>query len=190
MALETLLSAAYNAVLSRYRHAGGDDSKVHQQMMEHAIIAADIMPAAAHLCASQLSSVHPRVLFDNTRVYTLPYGVEQRAGGGTAIGSLDLIPSQHTLSLFATGQRQAKGGGDDDIRDIKLPHNSVDLVIMNPPFTRPTNHESTEVPVPSFAGFQTTEDEQRTMSRTLGDNSEGSCESCRSRECGPCVEFY
>ena len=163
----TLLSAAYNAVLSRYRHAGGDDSKVHQQMMEHAIIAADIMPAAAHLCASQLSSVHPRVLFDNTRVYTLPYGVEQRAGVGIAIGSLDLIPSQQTQSLFATGQKQAKGGGDDDIRDIKLPHDSVDLVIMNPPFTRPTNHESTEVPVPSFAGFQTTKDEQRAMSRRL-----------------------
>ena len=163
----TLLSASYNAVLSRYRHAGGDDSKVHKQMMEHAIIAADIMPAAAHLCASQLSSVHPRVLFDNTRVYTLPYGVEQRAGEGIAIGSLDLIPSQQTQSLFATGQKQAKGGGDEEIRDIKLPHNSVDLVIMNPPFTRPTNHESTEVPVPSFAGFQTTEDEQRAMSRRL-----------------------
>ena len=38
---------------------------------------------------------------------------------------------------------------------------------MNPPFTRPTNHESTEVPVPSFAGFQTTKDEQRAMSGRL-----------------------
>ena len=163
----TLLSAAYNTVLSRYRYAGGDDSEVHRKMMELAIIAADIMPAAAHLCASQLSSIHPRVLFDNTRVYTMPYGVELMKGGGTAIGSLDLIPAQQTKSLFATGQRQARGGGDEAVQDLRLPHHSVDLVIMNPPFTRPTNHESTEVPVPSFAGFQTTKDEQRAMSGRL-----------------------
>ena len=42
-------------------------------------------------------------------------------------------------------------------------------MIMNPPFTRPTNHETAEVPVPSFAGFRTTEDEQRAMSDRLAD---------------------
>jgi len=42
-----------------------------------------------------------------------------------------------------------------------------DLVIMNPPFTRPTNHESTIVPVPSFAGFGTSNAEQKAMSRKL-----------------------
>ena len=154
----TLLSAAYHAVLSRYRHAGGDDSGVHRRMIERAIVAADIMPAAAHLCASQLSSVHPTLAFDNTRVYTMPYG----AGSGDerhreiAIGSLDLIAVDQTVSIFDTGQRQAKGvQGDVEVRDIRLPHKSVDLMIMNPPFTRPTNHEVTGVPVPSFAGFQT-----------------------------------
>lgn len=166
----TLLSAAYHAVLSRYRQAGGDDSEVHRRMIERAVVAADIMPAAAHLCASQLSSVHPTVAFDNTRVYTMAYGIgtgEERHSGA-AIGSLDLIPAEQVLSLFATGQRQARGGQDDvEIRDIELPHESVDLVIMNPPFTRPTNHEITDVPVPSFAGFRTTDDEQRAMSSRL-----------------------
>ena len=38
---------------------------------------------------------------------------------------------------------------------------------MNPPFTRPTNHEASDVPVPSFAGFATTEDEQRIMADRL-----------------------
>ena len=166
----TLLSAAYHAVLSRYRHAGGDDSEVHRRMIERAVVAADIMPAAAHLCASQLSSVHPTVAFDNTRVYTMAYGIgagEERHGGA-AIGSLDLIPAEQVLSLFATGQRQARGArGDVEIRDIELAHESVDLVIMNPPFTRPTNHEVADVPVPSFAGFRTTDDEQRAMSTRL-----------------------
>ena len=166
----TLLSAAYHAVLSRYRQAGGDDSDVHRAMIERAVVAADIMPAAAHLCASQLSSVHPTVAFDNTRVYTMPYGIGtgERRHSGAAVGSLDLIPAEQVLSLFATGQRQARGArGDVEIRDIELPHESVDLVIMNPPFTRPTNHEIADVPVPSFAGFRTTDDEQRAMSARL-----------------------
>ncbi len=166
----TLLSAAYHAVLSRYRQAGGDDSVVHRAMIERAVVAADIMPAAAHLCASQLSSVHPTVAFDNTRVYTMPYGIGtgERRHSGAAVGSLDLIPAEQVLSLFATGQRQARGArGDVEIRDIELPHESVDLVIMNPPFTRPTNHEITDVPIPSFAGFRTTDDEQRAMSTRL-----------------------
>ena len=166
----TLLSAAYHAVLSRYRHAGGDDSQIHRQMIERSIVAADIMPAAAHLCASQLSSVHPTVIFDNTRVYTMPYGIgtgEERYRG-VAIGSLDLTAAAQTRSLFATGQRQASGArGDIEIQDIELPYESVDLVIMNPPFTRPTNHEIADVPVPSFAGFQTTDAEQRAMSDRL-----------------------
>ena len=63
--------------------------------------------------------------------------------------------------------------GDEDVGDIELPHESVDLVIMNPPFTRPTNHETATVPVPSFAGFQTTDDEQRAMSDRLADMRRG-----------------
>ena len=168
----TLLSAAYHAILGRYRHAGGDDGDIHRRMIERSIVAADIMPAAAHLCASQLSSVHPSEIFDNTRVYTMPYGIgagEER-DRGVAVGSLDLIVAAQTRSLFATGQRRASGArGDVDIQDVELPHESVDLVIMNPPFTRPTNHEVAEVPVPSFAGFRTTEDEQRAMSDRLAD---------------------
>ena len=158
----TLLSAAYHAVLARYRHAGGDDRAVHRRMIERAIVAADIMPAAAHLCAAQLSGVHPTEIFDNTRVYTMPYGVGagSERDRGVAIGSLDLIAAGRSRSLFATGQRRAGGmSGDEDVGDIELPHESVDLVIMNPPFTRPTNHETATVPVPSFAGFQTTGDE-------------------------------
>ena len=172
----TLLSAAYHAVLARYRHAGGDDRAVHRRMIERAIVAADIMPAAAHLCAAQLSGVHPTETFDNTRVYTMPYGIGAGAerDRGVAIGSLDLIAAGRSRSLFATGQRRAGGmSGDEDVDDIELPHESVDLVIMNPPFTRPTNHETATVPVPSFAGFQTTDDEQRAMSDRLADMRRG-----------------
>ncbi|MDE2911534.1 MAG: hypothetical protein OXL68_01230 [Paracoccaceae bacterium] len=161
----TLLSAAYQAVLARYRQAGGDDSQVHQAMIENAMIAADIMPAATHLCASQLSSAHPTVTFGNTRVYTMPYGNDGHIG--TVIGSLELTARFSAMALFPTSQRQVGGGGDFENKDIMVAAESVDLVIMNPPFTRPTNHEATNVPVPSFAGFATSADEQRAMSARL-----------------------
>ena len=157
----TLLSAGYQAILARYRHAGGDDSELHRHMIEHSVIAADIMPAAAHLCASQLSSVHPTIVFDNTRVYTMPYGtgnVDEKYHD-VSIGSLDLIETVKSRSLFATGEVQASGAqGDIKVGDIEVPHESVDLVIMNPPFTRPTNHEAAEcrsLPLPAFGQPET-----------------------------------
>ena len=55
----TLLSAAYGAFRARHRRGGGDDSLIHARMMESVLVGADIMPAAAHLTASMLSSAHP-----------------------------------------------------------------------------------------------------------------------------------
>ena len=167
-----LLNAAYEAVLSRYRRKGGDDRDIHPQMMEHALVGSDIMPAATHLTASVLSSTHPSVTFGNTSIATLPYG-EQPEGSGRpiAIGALDLIEDEKTLPLFGTGQKRVKGVGDSDSDSdsghVQLLHGGFDLVIMNPPFTRPTNHEATDVPVPSFAGFTTSDDEMKHMSRRL-----------------------
>lgn len=164
----TLLSAAYHAILMRYRHAGGDDADVHKSMIEQAMIAADIMPAAVHLCASQLSSVHPAILFENTCVYTMPYGYRETEASGIALGSLSLLQTDSVLSLFATGDHQVAGTMESgEATQFALPDQSLDLVIMNPPFTRPTNHKKTEVPVPSFAGFNKSEEEQRAMSQEL-----------------------
>ena len=163
-----LLSAAYEAVLARHRRKGGDDKDIHPRMMEHVLVGADIMPAATHLTASVLSSTHPSVTFGNTSIVTLPYG-EQPKGSGRpiAIGALDLIEDESTLPLFGTGQRRMRGVEGNDDGHVDLPHGGFDLVIMNPPFTRPTNHEIADVPVPSFAGFATSDDEMKHMSRRL-----------------------
>ena len=177
-----LLAAAYRAVAARHRRAGGDDEPLHQVMMERALIGADIMPAATHLTASTLSSAYPSVTFDRTRIHTMPYG-EQDADGASgrpvAIGSLDLILSDEQPSLFGTGQHVLRGAGEavgvdtgavyaEVSEEIRVPQGSVDLMIMNPPFTSPTNHAAEyNVPVPSFAGFATSADEQRKMSQAL-----------------------
>ena len=173
-----LLSAAYRAIAARHRRSGGDDARLHRAMMEQALIGADIMLAATHLTASMLSSAHPTVTFGRTRIHTMPYGRQDEATNRpAAIGSLDLIASDKQSSLFGTGEHVLSGVGDaikveDHTQrgdEIRLPHGSADLVIMNPPFTRPFGHEGVVegVPVSSFAGFSTGADEQRAMSTAL-----------------------
>ena len=169
-----LLSAAYRALASRYRRTGGDDQVLHTQMMERALIAADIMPAATHLTASMLSSTHPGTTFGNTRVHTLPYGQQsQEKRHAMALGALDFIEDDTAPSLFGTGIHVARGTGADveaeGSQDMILPSETADLVIMNPPFTRPTNHEKAEVPVPSFAGLGTSKEEQQAMAKRLAE---------------------
>ncbi len=170
----TLLSAAYRVLAARYRRTGGDDQALHRQMIEGALIAADIMPAATHLTASMLSSAHPGTTFGRTRVHTLPYGrQDEKKRHAMALGALDLIEDDAAPSLFGTGVKVAHGKGSDveseGSQDMILPRGTADVVIMNPPFTRPTGQESKKVgiPVPSFAGLGTSKNEQRQMSIRL-----------------------
>ena len=173
----TLLSAAYHALIGRHRRAGGDDRPAHHSMMEECLIGADIMPAATHLTASMLSSVHPTVPYRRTQVYTLPYGSHPEVVR-PSLGSLSLLDGAEMPSLFGTGLAagiEGLGGkGSETVsewemqsRSFAIADESLDLVIMNPPFTRPTNHEITKEQVPSFAGFGNTEAEQEAMSGEL-----------------------
>lgn len=169
-----LLSAAYQSILGRHRRTGGDDQRLHRLMMERSLIATDIMPAATHLAASMLSGAHPGTTFGNTCVYTMPYGTRTGEGrSGVSVGALDLLGSGQMGHLFGTGVKaeQGKGAAVEETaatNKFTVPDESIDLVIMNPPFTRPTNHESATVPVPSFAGFEKSQDEQKAMSEALG----------------------
>ncbi len=162
-----LLSAAQRAVYRRYRRAGGNDGELHRALMERVLTGLDIMPAATHLTCSMLSSAHPSLAYGKSGIVTMSYGIKD---GDPNIGSLNFLDSDHSYSLFATGE--SMGGTESDSRtehSVTIEDGSYDLVIMNPPFTRPTNHEAShaEIPVPSFAGFNTSHDEQLAMGRKL-----------------------
>ncbi|MDE0510832.1 MAG: hypothetical protein OXI88_03490 [Gammaproteobacteria bacterium] len=161
-----LLNAAYHSIRVRFRRTGNDDASIHAGMIESSLYACDIMPAATHLTASTLSNAHPGETFGNTKIITMPYGYDEN--NVPHIGSLELIAQEETMPLFSLGREQLKGrAGEEANSSISVPHQSMDVVIMNPPFTRPTNHESTTVPVPSFAGFGTEHSEQKAMSERL-----------------------
>ena len=135
--------------------------------MERSLVGLDIMPAAAHLTCSMLSSAHPGVGYGSARIQTMPYGAKD---GAVHIGSLDLLREGRTEGLFDIApERQTSTGIETGGRGVEVPDGSFDLVVMNPPFTRPTGHkgDKTGVPVPSFAGFGTPDEEQRLMSAKL-----------------------
>lgn len=181
----TLLSAAQQAIYRRLRRAGLNDADLHAHFMEHVLLGTDIMPSAVHLTASMLSSAHPGTGYDRALVRTLPYGRDEELSrqrgqplDTSYIGALDLLSEETGYSLFTEagmgtqlgiGGRQMKSreAPQDTGRDFPVGDESFDLIIMNPPFTRPTNHESTTAPVPSFAGFSTSKEEQAAMSSAL-----------------------
>ncbi len=103
---------------------------------------------------------------------TEPPANEDRESHSVHLGALDLLGIEHMDSLFPVGD-VVEGGleEEDQVSRIDALDGSFDLIVMNPPFTRPTNHEAghATVPVPSFAGFETSAAEQAAMSRALKD---------------------
>ena len=170
----TLLSAAYHRIAELHEFDGGDMAKKHGEMMKHALIGCDVMPSAVHLTASMLSGMHPAEKFTDTRLYTLPYGSAKK--GEYSIGSLELLESQSIFPMFATAAEKIKATGKEDATPQEIP--STNLVIMNPPFTRPTNHEGrhSEIPNPAFAAFGADAE----LQKELGERSK----KLRAETCG------
>lgn len=162
----TLLSAAYRRVSQLYEAFGGDAEAIHPEMMSNALIGCDVLPAAAHLTASMLASAHPTVTYKGSSILAVGFGA--RPGGGFALGSLDLLDLQRPLDIVAVTAKAigATGQSEQEVWEA-INHWSIDLVIMNPPFTRDTGHEGEKigVPNPMFAAFGSKEEEQREMSK-------------------------
>ena len=174
-----LVLAAYRRARDLHRNHGGDPDAVHAHMMESSLTACDIMPAAVHLTSSLLSSVAPRERYTGTRSVLYPYGgtgeFEKKKKNQKEpkpivdIGSLELLdlntsrhqavlPLNEQMALGATQERRAI--------EVDMSPLSQSLVIMNPPFTTPTNHAADHAKPgnPAFAAFNTTEAEQKAMS--------------------------
>ena len=138
-----MLSAVYDQFAARHERAGGDPAGLHRLMMEEVLYGFDVMPSAIHITGSTLSGVEPSVGFGSSRLYTMPYGRQE--DGSVKIGSLELLQSSTALTLFNTSDPAMRTGsaGEETAAQIiaEIPDEGFDLVIMNPPFTRATNHE-------------------------------------------------
>jgi len=174
-----LLSAAYEQIAARHERAGGSPVDLHATMMQSALYGCDVMPSAIHITGSTLSGAHPEVGFEGSRLYTLAYG--RRPDDTVKIGSLELLRTSSIAPLFNTSEparrtdRIGEQTADYVIADI--PDGEFDLVIMNPPFTRATNHEGAHADVtnPAFAAFGATSEDQTAMGKLMNEMAKGTC---------------
>ena len=168
----TLLSAAYQRLSFLHELNGGDPKALHAPMMQHGLVGLDVLNIAVHLTAAMLAGSHPDTPFEGECLLTMAYGKK------AAIGSLELLAESVQEEMISQAAAVTAGGRKpEDVRDLvtRVQHGKFDLVIMNPPFTRPTNHEASHanVPIPAYAAFETTTAEQREMSRRVRDLTKG-----------------
>ena len=159
-----LLNGVYQRILSLYEQAGGNGREIHQKMLEKKLVGCDIMPNASHLTASLLTSIYPELKIGNTRIYTMPYGKQR--DGNYALGSLDLFDTPETLPLPMMGTKIQKIGGEDDttvITQQEFHYKEFDIVILNPPFTRPDSDASSSTPKAIFKGSSREKEEEQNM---------------------------
>ena len=174
-----LLSAVYEQVASHHERAGGDSTSLHPVMMEEVLYGCDVMPSAIHITGSTLSGMRPNVGFNQSRLYTMPYGKQKDST--VKIGSLELLQASTALTLFNTSDPALRTGsvGEETAVQIiaDIPDEGFDLVIMNPPFTSNTAKETMHVGTfaPAFAAFDSDDSDQRDMARHLSRLKEGTC---------------
>ena len=160
-----LLSAPYKRIRARVRRRGINDAALHRQMLEDVFVGCDIMPAAVHITAAALSSAHPSVDYTKTETHVMPFGPDEDDPTDVKAGSLDLLAREITPTLFGDGTEAVTARGENGSQ-LSVPHQSCDLVIMNPPYTAPTNHallERARVKLPQFAAFGMDDEAQRAI---------------------------
>ena len=163
----TLLSAAYSRLGLLHELHGGDPEAIHAPMMENGLVGLDVLNIAVHLTAAMLAGAHPATPFGGECLLAMRYGAH--GGGSVRVGSLELLaPHVQEEMIEEAAATTAGGRRPEDVRDLvdRIGHGQFDLVIMNPPFTRPTNHEASHanVPIPAYAAFDATRAEQEAMS--------------------------
>ena len=171
-----LLSAVYEQTAARHERAGSDPARLHTVMMEEVLYGCDVMPSAIHITGSTLSGAQPNVGFSQSRLYAMPYG---RQSDGTAkIGSLELLQSSEVQTLFNTSDPALRTGsaGEETAAQVQvdMPDGHFDLVIMNPPLTRATNHEGAHADVtnPAFAAMP---EDQAAMGTRINELGRDTC---------------
>ena len=174
-----LLSAVYEQIAARHERAGGDSAGLHQAMMEEVLYGCDVMPSAAHITSATLSGAQPTVGYGKSRIYTMPYG--RQPDGSVKIGSLEGLAGDSQLLMINTSDpaRRTGSAGEETAANIMvdIPDDYFDLVIMNPPFTRATNHEGAHADVtnPAFAAFGANRADQTAMGNRINELGRGSC---------------
>ena len=175
----TLLSAVYEQIAARFERAGSNPTDLHKVMMEEVLYGCDVMPSAVHITCSTLSGMEPAEGFGKSRLYALQYG--RQKDGSVKIGSLEFLQTSAQSTLFNTSDPATQIGSTGEEATpqaiANMPDQGFDLVVMNPPFTRPTNHGGTHANIvnPAFAAFDATPADQAKMGARISAFGRDTC---------------
>ena len=130
----TLLRAVYRRIRTQYEQATNTPFDLHAEFMGSVLRGIDITPIAAHLTAASLSSIGEAKPYKSTNI-----GVVSVRDGET--GSLSLLDKGYLADMFKS-QVQSSSGEKDAPPQLSLRDGSLNLVIMNPPYSRTRGGQS------------------------------------------------
>ena len=172
-----LLATTYRQIVARYGAGGGSGSAVHEEFMKNCISGLDVLPLAAHMTVSSLAGVYPGAIVGGANVHRMPIG---RLGPGRSeyrLGSLDLIDDSDSTPFEPS--QQAAGSGEEGRTHHGIMDGSLDLIVMNPPFTkagkRKRGGDGRWDAVAPFAAFGASGTEQEEMGRLARRKFSGTC---------------
>ncbi len=176
-----LLSAVYEQIAARHERTGGNPTELHKVMMEEMFYGCDVMPSAVHITCSTLSGLEPAQGFGKSRLYALQYG--RQKDGSVKIGSLEFLQTSAQWTLFNTSDpaTQIASTGEQTTPQAiaNIPDEAYDIVIMNPPFTRPGSdwegEERAEDYIKHFRGLSTAWVTQKDMAKRLSRYTGDTC---------------
>jgi type I restriction-modification system DNA methylase subunit len=118
----TILVSAYKHKLELYQEEGCAGNP-HKRFCEEEIFGSDIMPFAVHLTSANLASMDPSATIETTEIIQ---------GDSLSLSKGYRYPTGVQVTLFpAVGRGYSMKG---ETRDVKL--EKVDVILMNPPFTK------------------------------------------------------
>lgn len=135
----TLLMAALQTVIDNHLNSGGATPESRQRLLknflEEGLWGFDVLESAVHLTATSLALPIPEVMLKGMRLYVMPLGIVDKS---VRLGSIDFLRDRPALPQLTLFPLEQEGRQITQMSATTTPVSvpALDLVCMNPPFTR------------------------------------------------------